>query len=1151
MTPLRKITLQWILGLVLILLIPQNLPAFLFSGAESRSGETEPYVYEEIDAEAEKKRYMVKLEQDKRKCELAIDNTKTLIGRSKNRPYLPELYLRLAELFIEKSRLVYFLRKSQFNEGGQRALDQYEANTLKTQAVEIYQRIVDQYPDFQYLDKVYFFMAHEYHELGRTNEMIDQYRKLIEKFPNSLYAPEAQLLLGDYFFNQKQDVDTSTKHYEAVLKYPKSPAVAAARYKLAWCKINQADFKGAMKLFEASVTSPQTAKALDIDTYRRVDVRLESIIDLAFCYPEVHKKATAEQALAYFKQYAWSRPVYTTVLEKLAYRYYVKKKWAQAAPIYRELALIRQDPEKLLEYAKYIFESVQALGTYKHAEKDVGIIVRALEHQVYSVRMTSEDKKKLIHDYEIFARDIITHLHAKAGKTNSTQDFETAANAYEQYLGFFSETRVVEEMATNYAEALFSAGCYLEAGKQYEKVTPLATVNLKQRKDTLYSAVISYYRALKNKDNLNFYQAAFARDGLRSVGKMFVGEYADSRHAPDVHFNVAWVSYDAGDYALAVKDLSGFVDRYPRHKATTAAVHLILDAYHLMENYEGMIRYGNAVIANAGIHNTKLKVEVAQIVRNAGSRVVSSITMAANDDWENSRRELIQVADRGQKTEIGEQALNALILSSKDKKDLPTLFDAGGKLIARYPNSPHAKNTLGILINASVSIGQVRMLADYLETLCKQYPKDENRADFLLQAARIREGLGQYARANQNYRRLLALPRPSSTSSDEIVFAIVDNMKQLDRSTAIIQELTTYQGRLSAKGKRRALAQLAVLNLHADRRAQANKYHRKAKKTYRPEMGDQDPHLRDLMAELAYYQVTGTSGPYYKLRLKNRIDNKIVQQKAALLKKLESDFQQVMTYKSPAWALKACFRANEINAEFADFLLNSPVPQDLTAEQKAQYRDLIRQKAQAYTDKAGQYLKTCVELARKWEICDPALSGYFHPADNPQGGKGVLTSISGGQAGVEIGTQGMKQEPMVKLYGKLLNAPDDGHLQFQLAKHYMKAGDFRQAGLVAKNALPKLDSGQRHIKAELLNLVGLTHLYCGRDPLAKETFKRALEADESLSAARTNLAGIYRHYGHGDKVSDLLKNVSHTNTDSDSIHPRLGAIYNELVMVKK
>ncbi len=1143
-----KIQLQLVLGLVLILAMPYDSEALLFWNKDKAPEAADQYAYEEKDADEEKKQYMVKLDQDKRKVELAIINTKTLIARSKNRPYLSELYLRLAELYIEKSRISYFLRKSQQEDGGEQALDQYESNMLKKQAIEIYQRILNQDPDFEYIDKVHFFMAHEYYELGQIEEMLKQYKVLISKYPNSQYAPEAYLLLGDYYFNQKGDVDKSTKHYEAVLNYAQSPAVAAARYKLAWCRINLADFKGAIKLFEQSVISPQASKDLDIDTYRRVDVRLESLVDMAYCYPEVYKKATSDQALAYFKQYAWSRPVYTTVLEKLAYRYYVKKKWAMAAPLYRELATIRQDPEKLLEYSKHIFESAQALGTYQHAEKDVGIIVRALKRQVSSARMAEADKEKLINDYEIFARDIITHLHEKARKSNSQRDFTIVADAYEQYLEFFDENPAAAKMASNYAEALFSAERYLDAGKQYEKVIPDATASTQLRQDKLYSAVISYYRALKNKENLNFYQAAYAREGLRSVGKTYAGEFPNSRHTPDVTFNVAWTSYDDGHYDVAIADLTNFVERYPNHQGATAAIHLIMDSYHLLENYEGMISFGKSMMAGGKLKDPKLRQEIAQLVKGAESKVVSGMTVAAMDDWDSTRKELIEVVDSGKKTEMGEQALNALIVTSRGQKDLTTFYDAGNKLIFNYPGSNSLQNTLGMLIDTSVSIGQLRLLADYLETSCKKYPSHEKNGQFLLQAASIREGLGQFVKANQNYRQVLIQHPRSVPSWDDIVFAMVDNALQMNNSKSAMATLQTNQQRLSPSGKVRAKAQLAVLNLKADRRSQAKKYGAQALKIYRPKMGGQDPLLRDLMAEIAYQNVSGSSGRYFKLRLTKKIDNKVVERKAKMLNELETAYQKVMDYKSPTWALKACFRANELYAEFADFLLKSPVPSDLTPEQKHQYRTLIEQKAQAYSDKSQKYLQTCVELAKKWEICDPELSGYFYPADKPQGKEGLLKSISGRKASAEIGSQGLQDQTLSAFYQKLLKKPNDVELKLSLAKAYLKKGDFRQCALVARDALPKLDGKQRRLKAEFLNLVGVTHMYSGKDPLAKEAFKRALAADDRLDAARINLAGLYRHYGHEDSAADLVKNVSPTNLNHDDVHPRAGAIYNELVM---
>ena len=214
---------------------------------------------------------------------------------------MPELYLRLAALYIEKSRIVYLLRKSRQIDNAS-ALNQVESNSLKKQAIEIYQRILDHFPDFADRDKVYFFMAHEYGELGQLKDMVNQYLKLIANHETSVYVPEAYLLLGDYFFS-KQNLPKAQSNYQAVLKYPDSSASIIARYKLGWCYINTADYKTALNLFEEAVTTSRGDKEVDIDTYRHVNVRLESLIDMAYCYPEVYKKnSTPEKGNGVFSQ---------------------------------------------------------------------------------------------------------------------------------------------------------------------------------------------------------------------------------------------------------------------------------------------------------------------------------------------------------------------------------------------------------------------------------------------------------------------------------------------------------------------------------------------------------------------------------------------------------------------------------------------------------------------------------------------------------------------------------------------------------------------------------------------------------------------------------------------------------------------------------
>lgn len=449
MIPIRYSKLLRTISCLLLLL------ALAAYGPAAEAAKQRAFEYEHKDLEEEKKKSIQRLEKDKRKIEAAVKTTKTLIDRSRHRPYLPELYLRLAELYIEKSRVVYLLRKSQDPES-KSALNQLETNSLKKEAIEIYQRILDHFPDFADQDKVYFFMAHEYSELGKLDQMVKQYRNLIRHHRDSEYAPEAFLLLGDYFFS-RQNLPFALKNYKAVLDYPNSSASVIARYKLGWCHINNADYKLALKLFEQAVATSEGSKKIDIDTYQHVNVRMEALIDLAFCYPEVYKKGRPEKALEYFQKLAWSRQAYVTVLEKLANRYYVKKKWHPSAVVYRQLAELRHDPEYLIEYAGRIYECVQAMGTYRDVDQDVKFIVKALEQQKYSIHVSEKKKQKNLKELELYARDIITHLHERARKKRSKRGFEQATAAYNIYLDFFNKGPVQRQMRANYAEALFAS----------------------------------------------------------------------------------------------------------------------------------------------------------------------------------------------------------------------------------------------------------------------------------------------------------------------------------------------------------------------------------------------------------------------------------------------------------------------------------------------------------------------------------------------------------------------------------------------------------------------------------------------------------------------------------------------------------------------
>ncbi len=120
--------------------------------------------YQKVDKEADKRERIANLSANINKVDHSIEVTKELIKRSPDSPHLPDLYLRLAELYVERSRYVYArIMEQQPDSGavlsGEKAL---EVQISKRLAIETYDRILKEYPEYASNDEVRFFRAHEY-----------------------------------------------------------------------------------------------------------------------------------------------------------------------------------------------------------------------------------------------------------------------------------------------------------------------------------------------------------------------------------------------------------------------------------------------------------------------------------------------------------------------------------------------------------------------------------------------------------------------------------------------------------------------------------------------------------------------------------------------------------------------------------------------------------------------------------------------------------------------------------------------------------------------------------------------------------------------------------------------------------------------------
>ncbi len=298
---------------------------------------------------------------------------------------------------------------------------------------------------------------------------------------------------------------------------------------------------------------------------------------------------------------------------------------------------------------------------------------------------------------------------------------------------------------------------------------------------------------------------------------------------------------------------------------------------------------------------------------------------------------------------------------------------------------------------------------------------------------------------------------------------------------------------------------------------------------------------------MEYHHLDSPRRRYLKLQLKGRLNDKIVAAKKSQLETLETAYQRIIKYQSPPWALRSCYRLAEINREFARFLKDSPVP-NLNAQQKQQYIRLLDQKARQYTDKADQYYQTGLQLARKWEICDPALSGYFIARDTAAVPDSSPKSFAGSNRSASVAAESLKDPGLIDLYTQLIRQPDNLQPFLSLANSYLQKGDFRQAALVAQNTLTRSGNQKKAIRSQINNTLGVSWLYLGEDELARDAFKQAIEQDGNNSAARINLAGLYQYYGHEQKAEQIYVKVAaakNKRTVDGQIHPRAGDMFYE------
>lgn len=1080
-----------------------------------------------VTKQREKAELIEKLRRDIFKVDRSVGETDKLITKSRNAPYLPDLQFRLAELYVEKSRYVYYLQAETRPEGIKGAMVSPETKLLKQKAIQIYTRILREFPDFKDADKVTFYLAHEQRELGEFDSMLKTQGDLIKKYPSSPLRLDAEQILGDYWFD-KADLKQAEEHYRAILDAPPSPVHDLARYKMGWIRINQQNHAEAVTFFEAAAAS---APLPGVDVAKALSVKREALLDLVYSYTEARP---AKGAIQYFEKLSDSRATFSLALDKLGNRYFIKQQYEYAIPALRKLLEIQPDPELEVERVEKLYDSLKASkGKVQPKAEDVMYLTRAAVQIKTDPARDEVARKKVLVELEEMARDLSTTVHVQAQKKDDKALYLEAAACYEKYLALFRPKQFATVMMQNRADALFAAKRFPEAARQFEelaryldstkgagkadeksdkldvakeakpaepakadakpdakpkdaKAAAVASVTsvagtktiggeMKTHDEALYGALLSHYSSLKpgEVERLNAFEVSDARQALKLLGAQYLGRYPKSEHALEVKFNIARAYYEDGDYKKSAELFKEFALSHPDHKDAPVAGNLAFDSLRQINDFKAIEEFGKAFLA-ANLP-AAFKSDVQKILTQTKSEALGELALKSSEETGDVITGLLKVADENKGQEIGEKALYGAFAAAREKRDLRKEREIGDRLIKEYAKSQYVSDVMLTLGRHAAEAGRFQDAAAYYEQMGRQFAGDSTGLDSMLASSRLRVAMGDFPGAVK------------------VLETTVEQAGARKGEVLVLLAQTYMKMKSPAKGRATAEQALKVDKTNAAAAAivaevAASNPNEKVEPlvTMMTAITNSPNGVGDDAAKGLWY-VGDILYRQFKAIPADKIEDKV-----AALQQLQGVFQQAASMGSAEWAVASLWRIGNGLQHIADTVDATPAPAGLKPAEVEQFRAAVKGQVDPLKANAESAFATCISRAESLEVFSAAAIGCRKKVDEAQ------SPLKGPPAERAVNVEELQKKAETTQNVAEFEA---------LGLAYLGAGQVNNAILNLNRAI-EIEDG----RASAHSALGYAFLLNGDSASARGEYGRALEADPTFDKARANLAGLKCRY---------------------------------------
>ena len=893
-----------------------------------------------------------------------------LTKKFENSPNRGELWLRLAELYVEKSTLVdsrkqdnYDTQLRNFQEGKTKTkpkLDTKESQDYNRRAIQLYEWFLRDYPNDEKVSQALFFLGYNYFELNEPQKGAGYYDQLTRRYPNSPYVGEAHFALGEYYFENEKWAD-AYKEYSKLIKDKRHRLHAFSLYKGGWCLFRLGRTEEAIKYldFIIKLDGDNSARKKSV---RRTKLENEALRDIVVFFSDI---ADTKRAVNYFRNL--NLPDSNNYIEKLAYLYADKGGKDASRDVFR--ILIAEDPtsKKAFEYQYQIVQNYFYSKNSPQFKEELYNWINNFKKDSQWAERNKGDQAFLEKSYQLreqTLRNYILQQHQTAQNSRATYSRQLALDGYQIYFQEFSDSSQVADMHFFFAELLYDMNKFEDAATHYLWVAENAPKS-KYGAKSAQNLLLSIEKALPKDEELQKRKGDSIEpmpldprvEKFLKSAQWYTEKFPNSEKIAEIKFRMGRLYYQSNHFNEAEVIFKEIVAKYPKTKYSEYSANLLLDIYNLKKDFVGLEKIGTELLQNDSISNSKAGADIRNVLERASFK--KGQDLEADKQYLQSAEQYNAFALQNPKSELVSMALfNAGVNFERSGKNYEAIQNYKRTLTTSDKNSETVKpKAQKLLAKLYQDAGQFEESARLFKKAANDNPKDPLTPNYLFNAAVMYEALGNNKEAISTYNEFLKVNKSNKESLETLY-----NLAELMRKNGTPGWQSKY--REYAESSPDTAKRVAAFYYGGkDEESKAIAVYSKLRQSERSDAAKYIAKIKMRAAGEMYNELVGLKIPADPKKQKTIVDKKL-----ALVTKLGEILTETIKLDSADEIVASLDLLGATNEHIGNAIVNAPVPAELNADQRKQYAAGIQKIADPFLKKSDDSYKAAVERGRDLDV---------------------------------------------------------------------------------------------------------------------------------------------------------------------------------------